>query len=87
MRDLLRISLLLGAVAICAASATAPKKRTIKSTSTVTTSPTDTFTILGELFAKRGWKLITQDKAIGMFETDWVRIDAAHVDCGAQALG
>jgi len=87
VRDLLRISSLAAAIAICAASATAPKQRTIKTTTTVSASTVDTFTALGELFAKRGWKLLTQDKPSGLVETEWVRVDAVHADCGSAPLG
>jgi len=87
VRDLVRISLLLAAIALTGASATAPKQRTIKTTTTIAASPVDTFAALGELFAKRGWKLLTQDKPTGLVETEWVRVDAAHADCGSAPLG
>ena len=82
-----RLSIVLVAIAICAASASSPKKRTITKTTTMAASYDDTWAAVGDVLVAHKWQAASSDKIAGVISTDWMTLDTdAHADCGVDAL-
>ena len=82
-----RAAIVLVAIAICAASASSPKKRTITKTTAMAASYDDTWAAIGDVLVANKWQAASSDKVTGVIATDWMTLDTeAHADCGVDPL-
>lgn len=85
----LRVVLVCGSVAAAAASATAPGKHNVKTSTTVAHGFDATWNAVIDVFSDRGWDIANMEKASGLITSDWMslrRDDMAAVDCGSEGI-
>lgn len=85
-----RVSAVGAAAVVSVASASAPAKREVQKSTTITASYDDAWSALIGVFSERGWSIGNMEKDSGLITTEWMDLnssdEAKFADCGGSGV-